>query len=206
MSTGSGVKRPFYLVIALLSAILLGGCGWLESMMSVVMYRSQFHVDTTSKEFSEADRQIIEARVADYAAALTAHQKVGMPLAAAGVVLGLAALTMALAALAFGRAAGRPRILVQVLAVLFAVQVIGYAVLREQRWAERHANIALFRAADNAEARKDPKHKPREITTLHAATAQLLAIGFRGTVTALTLLALLRRRTREYYEPSALGS
>jgi hypothetical protein len=184
-------KRPWYLLLSLLAALAFGAQGARSGWTTVTIYRESIDPSMAGQGvIDEADRAAVVAYADAYVHALDVAKPRGWPLSIATLLLGAATLFFAMRAM--GGSGGARTVLVQLLVAQAAVNAAGHWLMRdvqaaELRWSEaRHA-------ADSHE------HVPEEM--LRAAAAIALTVQLVGS--ALIVLALTRRRSREFYDSAA---
>jgi hypothetical protein len=188
-------KRPWYLLLSLLAALAFGAQGARSGWTTMTLYRESIDPSVAGQGvIEESDRGAIVAYADAYVHALDVAKPRGWPLSIATLLLGVATLFFAMRAI--GGSGGARTILVQLLVAQAGVNAATHWLMRdvqaaELRWSEaRHA-------ADSHE------HVPEEM--LRAAAAIALAVQLVGS--ALVVVALTRRRSREFFDATtaALG-
>lgn len=191
-------KRPWYLVVALVLVSLAGVTAAAEGCATIGYYRGALQIEAPlSDGISEMDQAAIRAATDRYTQSLDEEKKTVFPLATSEVVLGMAMFAFAAAAMS-GRDGAR-RALTQIVAVRAGVIILSFFLTKRVRAADedlRHArDVALMRVAegDKAESIVGTYYKHRQGIALAGLTAKAIALG-------LVVLALTRRRTRDFYE------
>jgi len=195
-------KRPFYLVLALLGALALGASGACSGWATVILYREPLDPTLAGEGVQdEADRLAVVARFEAYLHALDAARPRGWPLGIAALILGSAIVVFATRAL--GGAAGARAALVQLVVAQAGTNALAYALLPDVLDAELHLREAT-QAAKYHERYPD-RTRPDDVTRatagmLRAMNPLGLALGSLGS--ALVVIALTRRRSREFFDGS----
>jgi hypothetical protein len=126
-------RRPWYLIAALIGALLLGAGGWLDGCSTITFYREP--VDTSFEKMEDkVAREQAKKAAEKYVAAVDAARPHAFPLGAATFVLGAA--VVALVVRAFAGQSGARGALVQVLSVQALLAVIAYLLTRDIRDAQ----------------------------------------------------------------------
>jgi hypothetical protein len=184
-------KRPWYLLLSLIAALVFGANGAHSGWTTVMLYRE--HIDATMAGqgiSDENDRAAVVARAEAYVQALDAAKSRGWPFGVASLLLGMSTLFFALRAL--GGNGGARAALVQLLLVQAGVNASSHWLLRDVRYAELRW-LEARHAADGHE------HVPEEM--LHAVASVALALQMLGS--ALTIIGLTRRRSRDFFDAAA---
>jgi hypothetical protein len=156
-----------------------------------MLYRE--HIDTSMAGqgiVDEGDRAAVVARAEAYVQTLDAAKSRGWPLGVATLLLGMSTLFFAIRAL--GGNGGARTALVQLLLVQAGVVAGSYWLLRDVR----HAELRWLEARHAADGHE---HVPEEM--LHAVASVALALQMLGS--ALTVVGLTRRRSRDFFESAA---
>lgn len=199
-----GRKRPFYLVVALVLASIAGVTAAADGCATVGYYRGELPAVPLPDGISQADEQALRAAGERLKAALEAERGVVFPMAVGQLVLGLAMFAFATAAMA-GREGAR-RALAQLLVVRGAM--IAAEPFTMNRVRDASAELRRARVAAELRAARPPdvdailaqqeawERRFGRGIVLGAAAAKLAAFG-------LVMLALTRRRTREFYDATS---
>jgi hypothetical protein len=156
-----------------------------------MLYRERIDASMAGQGIvDEGDRAAVVARADAYVQTLDAAKPRGWPLGVATLLLGTATLFFAIRAL--GGNGGARMALVQLLLVGAGVNAGSYWLLRDVRYAELRW-LEARHAADGHE------HVPEEM--LHAAASVALVLQMLGS--ALTVVGLTRRRSRDFFESAA---
>lgn len=197
-------KRPWYLVLALLGALALGTKDLRSGWTTVALYRGSVDIAAQGDGIAdEDDRTALVSRVRAYVQALDAAKQRGWPLGVATFLLGGAVFIFAIRAL--GGSRGARTVLVQLVLAQTGVYAAGYWLLRDVSDAELRVLEAQQAAQLHEQFREHPAERVRAddmarktSAMLHAATPVLF--GFRLLASALVVVALTRRRSREYFD------
>jgi hypothetical protein len=193
-------KRPWYLVVALLGAVMLGSTGACNGWTVVALYREPIDPSVVGQGIAdEADRSAVIARFQALLQALDAAKPRGWPLAVADLLLGGAILVAAMRTL--GRGGTARRVLVQLVIAQAAAGALSYWLLRDVfeallRLSEAKQSAALHETIGD---RPRADEKARQLShVVRAATPIEFAIRTLGG--ALIVIALTRRRSREFLD------
>jgi hypothetical protein len=177
-------KRPFYLFLALLGALALGTTGARSGWATMMVYREPIDVSLLAQGVNDtADRAAIESTTLAYVHALDAAKARGWPLAVATLLVGAALVVFSMRAL--GGTAGARAALVQLVAAQAGVNVVAYWLLRDVLAAEVGVRVARGSAVG------------------WARVVEPLSLVLSLLSSALVVVALTRRRSREFFEASA---
>lgn len=192
-------RRPRFLLVALVVALLFGAGGWTDGCGRLAFYRGQQEPQTVIETVSDGDdrarSQALYERFVD-----TADNARGraVPIAAATWVLGAALLL--LAARGMGGRGNTRSALMQVVTAQAALVILSYVLLRDVWGAEAdwQYETAIMVQRDRA----PPEQFPQIVAMLHGmrrwAPAGWLAI--RSFASLLVLVALTRPRARAYFD------
>jgi hypothetical protein len=151
---------------------------------------------------SEARRAAVEQALAHLISVMDATKRTGLPLTIAGFLIGFAMMTLTISA--FMRRTGSPRLLAQMVFAQAALVVVTFFAQPEVRWAERDFVRLQQLARTEATAKTDEERRQVvEADQLFAKAfppAQAVVLVLRTALAGLVVLALTRRRTREYYD------
>jgi hypothetical protein len=205
--TAAPRKRPFYLVLALLGAVAFGAYGALQGWSFFLQYRGAIDPSLVGQDIANAeDRAAIVVRANACQAALDAVKGWGWPIAVAAIVLGSAMFIFAMRGLAGSRAARA--MLVQIVIVQAGLNVAQHWRLR----GVEDANLGLSEAVYTAYLRENvPEWNHPEARAAAGAamwrSAYPFSLAAQTLCSALIVVALTRRRTREFFDASgeALG-
>jgi hypothetical protein len=185
-------------VVALVLVSLAGVTAAAEGCQTIGYYRNALTIEAPITDgISEVDQAAIRAATDRYTAALDEDKRIVFPIAASEVILGMAMFAFAAAAMS-GRDGAR-RALTQIVAVRAGVLILSFFMTKRVRAAGDevgHArDIALMRVADGdrAESIVGAVDRHRKSIALAGVTVKAIALG-------LVVLALTRRRTRDFYE------
>ncbi|MGO9838321.1 MAG: hypothetical protein ACLP1X_29425 [Polyangiaceae bacterium] len=196
-------KRPFYLVLALLGALALGANDACTGWATVALYREPIDPSLAGEGIpDEGDRVALVARFEAYLRALDAARPRGWPLGIATLLLGSAVLVFATRALG---GSGRARAaLVQLVVAQAGTYAAAYWLLPGVLEAELH----VHEAKQAAETHEHVPERARADEITRATTGMLramnpLGLALRTLGSALVVIALTRRRSREFFDETA---
>lgn len=200
-------KRPWYLVLALLGALALGTTGACSGWGTVMLYRepepARLLVNPSLPGVTDpADRAAIESRVAADVRTLDAAKPRGWPVAVGTLLLGTAVLFFAMRAL--GGSRGARAALVQLVVAQAGLSVLGYWLTRDVLDADVRLTEAIQAAGFHE---KVPDRPQADEMSRTAATilrvASPIALALRSLGSILVVVALTRRRARDFFDASA---
>lgn len=192
-------RRPWYLVLALLICSGLGACGSTTGWGTIEVYRGA-PFDNRAHDFTrEDDIKNVAASGDRLLAAMEAERPMAFPLAAGELVLGIAMFILAAAAMT-GRGGAR-RALVQIM-LAQTILVVATFVLTPKY---RHAQIDWVLAQQVAKDLESGQTQEQIDQTVPAIRVfysgiSVAAIVLRAVVGGLVIVALTRRRSREFYD------
>lgn len=193
-------KRPRYLLVALVVALLFGAGCWIDGCGRLSFYRGeQDHTEALNEAIkNEADRTHAETLYRQFVDVADNARKRAIPLAAATFVLGAALLT--LAARGLGARMNTRRILVQVVIVQAVVVGASYYLMRDVQNAELDWQIARTLAERRESMPQDQYERlvPMMESVRRFGAPSWLVV--RTIASALVVLALTRRGAREFFE------
>jgi len=194
------VKRPRYLLVALIVALVFGAGCWTEGCGRLAFYRGEQDqsqaLNTTIK--GDADRARAEALYHRFTEVADAARGRAIPLAAAIFVLGAALLALASRGLA-GKTNTRNALL-QVTTAQAVVVVLAYFLTRDVRNAELDWEMerTLIHQRETLPADQYEQVVPMMQSMRRWAVPGWLV--FRTLASALVVFALTRPRSREFFE------
>jgi hypothetical protein len=195
-------KRPWYLVAALVGAWIFGATAMSEGCAEISFYKSSDRVELAQTAAQELGRDIDPAAAVPltehYYSVLDGAKNRVFPIAVAALLLGAAMWGLAAGAMA-GRSGARSA-LVQVIAVHAALIVVNFAITPDVRAAEAEARAKVI--ALSPMPRAGPVREGRRLLIEHTAVIPVVRASMRLFGYGLVLLALTRRRTREFFEAS----
>ncbi|HEY4015390.1 MAG TPA: hypothetical protein VGM06_18725 [Polyangiaceae bacterium] len=196
-------KRPWYLVLALLAALVFGANGARSGWGTVALYHEPINAAAATQGLSdEADRAAVVSRVEAYLHVLDAEKARGWPLGVATLLLGTATLFFAMRA--FGGSSAARAVLVQLVLAQAGVNVLTHVLTRDILEADLRV-LEASEAATIHEQIPDAKRADETMRTAEAmfriATPLSLAMHLFGS--ALVVFALTRPRARAFFDPAA---
>ena len=192
------VRRPWYLVLALLICSGIGACESTDGWTTIELYRG--HIDDRSHEMTrEDDSKAVATAFQSMLSALDAERPRAFPLAVGELVLGIAIFIFAAAAMT-GRGGAR-RALVQLTVAETIVVLALFFVTPRYR-----AATTEWLVAQQTGQMHEKGHSEADVRLqmdLARAGRRALVITLliaRTAVAGLVLLALTRQRARAYYD------
>jgi hypothetical protein len=177
-------KRPLYLFLALLGALAIGTTAARAGWETIMLYHEPIDVSLVARGAGDGvDRAAIESAALAYVHALDAAKARGWPLAVATLLLGAALIIFSMRAL--GGSAGARAALVQLVAAQAGVSIVGFWLLRDVLAAEVGASVA--------------SGTPLSWARVFGPVRLVLSL----LSSTLVVVALTRRRSREFFEASA---
>lgn len=199
-------KRPFYVVLALLAALALGMTGASAGWTVVEMYREPIDPSVSGRGVAdEADRAAVVARFEAYLRALDAARSRGWPIGVGMFVLGIGVLAAAVRTL--GGSKGARPVLVQLIVAQAALGAVSYWLMGDVAEAELRCREAK-QAADVHETfpAQEQHEYADEVLRMSARLVRVrprIELAFGTLSSALVVLALTRRRARDFFDASA---
>ncbi|HEY8041847.1 MAG TPA: hypothetical protein VIF15_18715 [Polyangiaceae bacterium] len=196
-------KRPWYLVLALLGALALGTTGACGGWNTVSLYREPIDAAAAAAGIAdEADRAAVQARVEAYVHTLDAAKSRGWPLGVATLLLGGAIVFFSMRAL--GGSSGARAALVQLVVAQAGLNGAAYWLMRDVF----EADLRVFEARQAADIHERVPDRPRademsRTTASMLRAANPIALALRTLGSALVVVALTRRRSREFFDAAA---
>lgn len=194
------VKRPKYLVVALLVALGFGAGCWTEGCSRLAFYRGEtdYGAELNQQIHDDQDRARVESLYQTYLDRADSSRGRIIPFSAAIFVLGAALLALGARGLA-GKSNTRTA-LIQVVAVQAIVVAGYYFVSKDMRNAELDWNFenTLAQKKDTMPAEQFEQTAPILRSLKHWSPPAWLA--FRSFASLLILVALTRQRSREFFE------
>ncbi len=195
-----GTRRPRYLVVALVAALVFGAGCWTEGCGRLGLYHGQTeqHARLTSVVEEDDHRAEAERLYQRFVDASDDARGRAFPLAAATFVLGAALLALAARGLA-GRSNNRSA-LMQVVSAQAIVMVASYFLTRDMLHAEADLQygVVLMQQREHL-----PAHKHEPAAAVLGAMRRYGTPGwlvFRTVASALIVVALSRPRARDFFE------
>ena len=196
--TRQAVRRPWYLVLALLICSGLGACESTAGWTTIELYRG--HIDDRSHDMAREDSsKAVAASFQNMLGALDQERPRAFPLAVAELVLGIAMFIFAAAAMT-GRGGAR-RALVQLMIAQTAVVAAIFFVTPKFRSTETEWLVAMDSGRGLEKGQTEAEVRPQAAADRvfrHGATIALLVL--RISVAGIVILALTRPRARAYYD------
>jgi hypothetical protein len=195
-------KKPRYLLVALIVALVFGAGCWTEGCARLAFYRGESDPSLTLNGSikSDVDRTRAEALYHRFTEVADAARKRAVPVAAATFVLGAALL--ALAARGLGGKASTRGPLIQVVIAQAAVVAVGYFLTRDMRAAELDwwldATLTHQRESSTRE-----QYESVAPTMKIVRLAEPTWVVIRTLASGLIVLALTRRRSRAFFEAAS---
>lgn len=196
-------KRPFYLVLALLAALALGTLGSCGGWAEIAQYRDGVTADAfTAGIAHEDDKAAVATRAQAYVRAFEAAEPRGYPLAVAALLLGGAMAFFAMRAMS--GSSGARSALVQLVVAQAVLCVGSYWLLRNVY----QANLGLVDAQVAAAMREQisDRQAADQVVRIYAKLIHVLVpvlIALRTVVSGLVVVALTRRRSRDFFDAAA---
>jgi hypothetical protein len=197
-------RRPWYLLLALIGALVFGALGGSEGYDRVVIYRGEGTDPSAVVQgiTDDADRSALSTQIERWYAALDAARDRSWPLGVATALVGFAVLVFAFRAMA-GRGGARP-VLVQLVTVQAGLGIASFWLLREVNAAEKDVLAAKIVADVHGQvperARADDMARVK-VRFVRALPPVVLVLRTHGS--ALIVFALTRPRTREFFEAAS---
>jgi hypothetical protein len=193
-------KRPWYLVLALLGALALGTTGAYRGWEQVALYHATLDPSAVGEGIAdEHDRALVVSRTEAVIHALDAAKSRGWPLAVATLLVGGATLLFAMRAL--GGSAGARAALVQLVVAQAGIAIAGHYLLRDFIEADLRWREAEQAAQEHATGTAPVQPPVSTMTVLRAASTMVLVLRTLGS--ALVVIGLTRRGSRDYFEATA---
>ena len=193
-------KRPWYLVLALLGALALGTTGACSGWSTVTLYRESIDVAAASEGIADPDdRAAVESRIDAYVRTLDAAKSRGWPLGVAALLIGGAIVFVAWRAMS--GSGGARAALVQLVVAQAGLNAASFWLMRDVF----DADPRVFEARQAADLHERVPDKPRADEMSRAAVSMLraanpVALALRTLGSALVVIALTRRRSRDFFD------
>jgi hypothetical protein len=193
-------RRPWYLVIALLTCLIgFGGCGSLAAWGTIERFRG-VEVEPPSADLTHEDNRKAAAAAYDrWTAAIQTERARSFPLTVGELVLGLAIFFFSSAAW-MGRGGAR-RALVQLTVAQAALVLATFVMTHRSRSAaiEWQMTVASSKMIEGGQPRAQVEQNIPAIRAIsHGATIAALAV--QSIVALLVVVALTRPRALAYYD------
>ncbi|MBV9948477.1 MAG: hypothetical protein JOZ69_16620 [Myxococcales bacterium] len=193
-------KRPWYLVLALFASLLFGVVGARSGWVRVTWYRDPVDSSLAGQGIEDdADRAAVVTRLEDYFRTLDAAKDRAWPLGIATLLLGGATLLFSLRAMG-GSGVARTAV-VQLVLAQAAVGTASHYLLRDVEQAEL-PYLEAIEAAKLHETTPD-RSKADEASRVWGEAlraAAPIALAFQLVGSALIVVALTRRRARDFFD------
>ncbi len=197
----NALKRPPWLLAALVVALLFGASSWNEGCSRIELYRGSQSADMVvdARVQDESAREAITKMYERFGAIADETRPVVLPLAVATFVLGAALLALSARGLA-GRTNTRSA-LVQVVAAQAILAAASFAATRPYRDAELAWNAQDSVAVQRATVQDEVTFRQRAAMIEGARRYSApIGIALRMLGSGLVLLALTRQRSRDFFE------
>jgi len=193
-------KRPWYLVLALLGALALGTTAARKGWGTIAIYREPVDISLVGEGVADSvDRAAVEASAQAFVSAMDMAKVRGWPIAVATLLLGGAMIVFSMRAL--GGSAGARAALVQIVVAQAGLNVGSYWLLRDVQNAEIAVqvarNVATIHESVTDHERADEMLR---MTRSSARIVNPLALFLGTLASALVVVALTRRRSRDFFE------
>lgn len=196
-------KRPRYLLVALIGAMVFGAGCWTEGCGRLTFYRGERDMGQVLNASikSDVDRARAEALYHRFAEVADEQRSRAIPLAAAIFVLGAALLAFAARGLA-GKTNTR-NVLVQVVTAQAVAMVLAYFVIKDVRNAE--LDWEFESQLIHQHERLTPEQYDQVVPMMHSMRRVVPPgwLAVRTLASALIVFALTRPRTRHFFEAAA---
>lgn len=194
-------KRPRWLVMALIGALVIGAGCWTEGCGRLSFYRGETERHTvrdTQEIKDDASRARVEARYRRFVEVADDTRKRAVPFAAGIFVLGAALLALSARGL-MGRPSARSA-LVQVLAAQAIAVGAEHWVLRDMLRAETDWHIEHMLAKQKEQ--RPPEQYPSSVQAadIYRRYWPPAWLAFRTLASGLIVFALTRQRSREFFQ------
>jgi hypothetical protein len=195
-------KRPFYLVLAVLGALALGTIGASRGWDMVALYREPVDTSLAGRGIvDDGDRAAVIARNEALLRAVDAARPRGWPISVGELVLGSAILLFAMRVI--GASRGSRAALVQLVVAQAALGALSYELLPEVETSKIRLALAVKAASDH---QAFPQQERVEDLRVSAQVLQMMPridLALRTLCGTLVVLALTRRRAREFFDASS---
>lgn len=195
-------KRPWYLVLALLGALALGTTAAQRGWGTIMLYREPLDMSQVGTGITDpSDRAAVQAATEAYVRAIDLAKPRGWPISVASLLLGGAMVVFAMRAL--GGSAGARAALLQLVVAQAGLNAASHWLLRDVLDAEVGMGVA-HQAAGVHEAIRDRALADDTLRRTHtvAGIVNPLKLVLSTLGSALVVVALTRRRARDFFEAS----
>jgi hypothetical protein len=197
-------RKPWYLIAALLGALLFGVGGACNGYQTVAIYRGEAIDPSAFVQgiTDDVDRAAVSAQFEHLFGAMDAARDRGWPLGIAALLVGSAVILYAMRAMS-GRGGARAG-LVQLIIVQAGLNVASYWLLRDVTATEEKleaANIVAKMHEQVPERSRADEMARVQVRLRHLMPPVFLALRILGS--ALIVFALTRPRSREFFEAAS---
>jgi hypothetical protein len=197
-------RKPWYLIVALIGALLFGVGGACNGYQTVAIYRGEALEPSAFVQgiTDDADRAAVSAQFEHLFAAMDAARDRGWPLGVGALLLGSAIILYAMRAMG-GRGGARAG-LVQLIVVQAGLTVASYWLLRDVMAAERDLDSAniVAKVHEQVPERRRADEMARVQVNLRRWMPPIFLV-LRSLGSALIVFALTRPRSREFFEAAS---
>lgn len=198
-------KRPRYLVVALIGAMVFGAGCWTEGCSRITFYRGQADMSPAlhAAVKSDVDRARAESLYEHFTQVADAGRSRAFPMAVAIFLLGAALLAFAARGLA-GKTNSRSA-LVQIVTAQAVMVVLAYFLTRDIRNAELDWEFEMQLIHQHE---KLPPDQYEQVVPMMNSMRRFVPPGWlvvRTIASALIVFALTRPRSREFFEAAGAG-
>jgi hypothetical protein len=194
-------KRPFYLVLALLGALALGTIGASRGWDMVALYREPVDTSLPGRGIADdADRAAVVARSEALLHAIDAARPRGWPISVGELVLGSAILLFAMRVI--GGSRGARAALIQLVVAQAALGAVSYRLLPEVATSKIRLDLAEKAARDHQAFPQQERVEELRVTPQVLQMMPRIDLALRTLCSTLVVLALTRRRAREFFDAS----
>jgi hypothetical protein len=198
----SSPRRPWFVIAALLGALLLGAGGWLDGCSTITFYREP--VDTSFEKMEDkAAREQAKKAAERYVTAVDAARPRAFPLGAATFVLGAA--VVALVVRAFAGQSGARSALVQVLSVQAGIAILAFLLTKDIREAQITFFTEISRLTPSGRGPGGPNPLEGASLSTFLRVAAPVWLALRSAFSGLLVFALTRPRAVASFEAAAVS-
>jgi hypothetical protein len=195
------VRRPWYLMLALIVAWIFGASAFVDGCSTVAFYREGMPdpQEAVARVHSDSDRAVAAKVAEQYFTTMFDARKRVFPLSVAGMLLG--AVMVGFAARAMSGREGARTALIQVIGVQAILVIAAHFLTVDVRHAREALENTLF-AAQFRDAAPDPESADRSLA-LYSKMLSLresVMLVVRSVASGLIIVALTRSRSRRFFE------